>query len=1592
MACVAISGTNEHGRLFMTEYKRLSDYVADQCSRRLRAYEAQPRDANEHYGTEIEVLSGGYAYRQLYELVQNAADAIHEAGEPMGKILVRLEEGRILVANTGAPLDEDGIYALLNARSSQKRGGQIGRFGIGFKSLLKLGGIVDIVSRSVGLRFEPEWCRNEIRRHLGLSENAKAPGMRLAKVIDPNDQGNLFLEHDELSWATTIVDAEITDKKTYSRLLDEIENFPQEFVLFLEADVEITLEGGSKKSRVIQRRRESHQIITSDGVQEERWRIFERMLPVTDRGAKADALDLHDRDEVPLVWAVPLDRRESQGRFWAFFPTNTPNLTAGILNAPWKVNSDRTNIIPGPWNDWLMQQAALLIADSLEQLATVEDPGAPLMALPRLPDRQTDPAVPLAGALWDLLVDRSIVADGSGKLRSARNLYRHPIDDLDAVKSWQQLAHSEALSFLVHPSCTTKVRNARLEALQREIQARSADKKKEPSLQVITLAAWLEFAASRVPDDAIRFFHFLGGMAKARLVSSYRLNGAQIIPTVRGALVTPEQAVIGRQADAPAGFSAVEYQVAGNEIVRNVLIDFLQIKEIEEANWQKILNTSFNKANDAKTWTDFWRNIELAPEGAVTEFFQARFDYYDDSDFHFRAIDGNFHSRDNLIISTSAEASKIDPSLLLDKDWHKNHWQRLPIDFLRTFAPMQTEYVSDWKGSDESYIQRYFRSVKHAGWMGISGNPKWEYLDILELHGGFGIEMPRGWRLLPKLSGIYAAKLTEHLLDCARRNSLFSKPITYGHTTRQTAYTTHKARHPVLYWLNEFGSVSIGGSTFPIKCMGPKQRDVLNSACVEAAAIVAGFYEGFEVNIDLDIPLEIEPFSKKQANRFWSAIFAFLSKKSDNLSALQSSWETAALEGYVPKKVPTLSGALTIDQIYVGSDGSIDSQVLDDGRVVCLSGAAAKLWHGAGARRLSKSRAIKYEEKLNDPQPLEHVFPELLPVISNIELVSSRIQNIHVVWAKGLVEKIGPLEARPLVVLAPDNLMFLSQERFGALSWEARASSIFAVLQRNGFLHADYQSILEELSDCRASDLREAIRNAPSLEERLLQVVGSYDKDLWELLPEPVRNAAGRQVSGIKLAKLALAVLGPSILSKLRDVMQRNGLNPPAQWGGSAARNFALELGFPVEFASSERARKDPEILISGPIRLPPLHDYQQEIFDRLEDLLASSKARRRAIVSLPTGGGKTRVAAEAVVRLALNSGNNRTALWVAQTDELCEQAVQCFRQLWANVGTAEEDLRIIRLWGGQTNPVPPEGDEPVVVVASIQTLNSRLGKDGLEWLSKPGFLVIDECHHAITPSYSSLLRWLDVQVGMSAARETEPPVIGLSATPWRSSDEDESRRLAARFDNRWFPPNQHELHDKLHRRGVLSQLIYSPIKYDAPIKLTPEQSKHFDQYKELPDALVEKIGQDAKRNDMLIQRVLASKADSILLFANTVKHAQYLAARLHLAGVPAAAVSSETDRLSRQHFIKRFKAGDLRVLCNFKVLTTGFDAPKADMIIISRPVFSPVSYMQMVGRGLRGPANGGTTSCTIATVEDNILNYQDQLAYHFCQRFFQVN
>ena len=323
-------------------------YVKADRDKILQVYRIKPELIREHFGTEQSVLSSGYRYRQIFEVVQNAADAILEAadaGEDGGRILVRVTETHLYVGNTGAPLNKDGIIALLGANSSRKRKNQIGRFGLGFKSLLALGGTIDLFSRSVSVGFDPEACQRTIAEELKLPPEEMPPGLRMAEVISFDDEAQQDEHLAELGlWATTVLRAEIKAAGLEEHLLQELETFPREFVLFLPVKVSMELELGDGTSRIIYREQDHDTVILHEGEEEEeRWLVAERDVPLTDAMRK-DAGALHGRkdiEEVPLIWAVPLILRGWHRKFWAFFPTDTRSRVSGIINAPWKIDFGR---------------------------------------------------------------------------------------------------------------------------------------------------------------------------------------------------------------------------------------------------------------------------------------------------------------------------------------------------------------------------------------------------------------------------------------------------------------------------------------------------------------------------------------------------------------------------------------------------------------------------------------------------------------------------------------------------------------------------------------------------------------------------------------------------------------------------------------------------------------------------------------------------------------------------------------------------------------------------------------------------------------------------------------------------------------------------------------------------------------------------------------------------------------------------------------------------------------------------------------------------------------------------------------------------
>ena len=100
----------------------------------------------------------------------------------------------------------------------------------------------------------------------------------------------------------------------------------------------------------------------------------------------------------------------------------------------------------------------------------------------------------------------------------------------------------------------------------------------------------------------------------------------------------------------------------------------------------------------------------------------------------------------------------------------------------------------------------------------------------------------------------------------------------------------------------------------------------------------------------------------------------------------------------------------------------------------------------------------------------------------------------------------------------------------------------------------------------------------------------------------------------------------------------------------------------------------------------------------------------------------------------------------------------------------------------------------------------------------------------------------------------------------------------------------------------------------------------------------------------------------STIVFACSLKHTKLLHRICVLSGMKVSKIDDKTSAQSRKKIVKDFKNKEVRIIFNYGVLSTGFDAPGTDAIFIARPTTSPVIYSQMLGRGLRGPKFKGNS------------------------------
>jgi superfamily II DNA or RNA helicase len=560
----------------------------------------------------------------------------------------------------------------------------------------------------------------------------------------------------------------------------------------------------------------------------------------------------------------------------------------------------------------------------------------------------------------------------------------------------------------------------------------------------------------------------------------------------------------------------------------------------------------------------------------------------------------------------------------------------------------------------------------------------------------------------------------------------------------------------------------------------------------------------------------------------------------------------------------------------------------------------------------------------------------------------------------------------------------------GRLDSGRRRSGGFQAKRERGPLPAGVQSslLLEQWEETVTQRLTELLTH----------------KDLEELLGglsytvrESRRLETGENRRGSK-AELAAALViqhGQDLLAVpgIREVIARAcKAEFPRRWhpGKASAVEFVARIGFPSRLAGLPRDESPPDYeYLESRYNLPQLLDFQREVHAELTQVIRSGK---RAIVSLPTGAGKTRVAVEAIrdwltevydPQRKLKFGDD--VLWLAHTEELCEQAYACFKQVWgasANVSP----LFLARFWGDYLNDFRLHRatlrrvlDSPSVLISTPQRVVNLLrntepdARAVVNILRETlGLLLVDEAHRAGAPSYRYILEEL-------VPRARDVSVVGLTATPFRMVYEPDqeagTKQLKAVFGKLIEPAKTvgggDDLRGVLVQRKVLAEPLFVDVETRATLRVpdvpegddvTIEQLEHFD------EVLATHADTSVRRLRILesIIEIARDPANSILYFGPRVRDAECMAYLLRERKIPAAVVSAKTRDETRRALIERFRRNELRVLCNCEVLTTGFDAPKVTHIVMARPTISQVLYEQMVGRGLRGPKFGGTATCTI--------------------------
>lgn len=359
------------------------------------------------------------------------------------------------------------------------------------------------------------------------------------------------------------------------------------------------------------------------------------------------------------------------------------------------------------------------------------------------------------------------------------------------------------------------------------------------------------------------------------------------------------------------------------------------------------------------------------------------------------------------------------------------------------------------------------------------------------------------------------------------------------------------------------------------------------------------------------------------------------------------------------------------------------------------------------------------------------------------------------------------------------------------------------------------------------------------------------------------------------------------------------------------------------------------------------LRDYQARTVAELWQWFAHNPEGNPLAV-LPTGAGKSIICAQLVSEaVAFSSSAKIRVLVVTHSKELIEQNHSKLVEM-------RPDLDV----GIYSSGLKRRDTDNQVIFAGIQSIYNK------EEIGEFNLMIVDECHKIPRRGDGQYLQLIN------RLQELNPKmrVIGLTATPYR---------LACGYLHKGEDRMFHDVATEVTLLELLDRGYLTPVVTKRPaltVDMTgvPKTAGEFNQKKAAERMMTDEVTETAL-NDVMAK---SNGRNSWLLFCSSVPHAIEVSEWLNNIGIRCEVISGETPTKERERIINDFKEGRLMALANCEVLTTGFDAPRTDLIVMLRATESTALYQQMAGRGMR--LFDGKTDCLL-------LDYAGNVERHGC-------